>query len=480
MTTAPGVTVSQSTTLPPRSVPVDTSTWFIAGQTLRGAAAPILVTSLGAFIDKLGDRMASSPVYDAVELFFREGGARLYVSRVVGPAAAVATKSLLDGTAAVALIVNANAPGTWGNNLKVAVIAGGAGGTYQIQIQYNNVIVEQSGDLLDTAAGVAWGTGSDYVTITQGASVNDPAVLAAAALAGGADDVAGTVDATYKAALDKFSKDLGTGLVSQPGRTSSQAHLDTLAHAKANNRAAVLDGTDTATVATLTAQATADRVGTNGRYGALFAPWVVIPGIAAGTTRTVPPSGLVAGIVSRNEGLLSPNAPAAGDNGIARYAIGLSQQDWIDSDRGLLNSGGVDVIRILQQQLKIYGWRSLADPNTEPDWLNFGNARLFTAIASDGGSIAEAYVLNQIDGQGLLMQQFGGDLTAMLLTYWNEGSLYGVTPDEAFSVDVGNEVNTDDTIAAGELHAVLAVRMSPMSEFVIIEVVKVAITENLG
>jgi hypothetical protein len=58
--------------------------------------------------------------------------------------------------------------------------------------------------------------------------------------------------------------------------------------------------------------------------------------------------------------------------------------------------------------------------------------------------------------------------------------LYGVTPDEAFVVDVGNEVNTDDTIAAGELHAVLAVRMSPMSEFVIIEVVKVSITENLS
>jgi phage tail sheath protein FI len=477
---APGVTVSQSSTLPPRSVPSDTSTWFVVGQTTRGALAPILVTSLGAFIDKLGARLATSPLYDAVELFFREGGNRLYVSRVLGGAAVTAVKTLLDGAAAVSLNVLANSPGAWGNNLQVAVIAGGVGGTFQIQIKYNGVIVEQSGDLVDTAAAVAWSTGSNYVTITQGASTLDPVVAAAASLATGSDDTGSINDASYATALSRFSKDLGAGIVSQPGRVTSAAHLDTLAHAAANNRAAVLDGVDTPTVATLTALATADRAGLNGRYGALFAPWVVIPGLTPGTTRTVAPSGLVAGLISRNEGLLSPNAPAAGDNGVARYAIGLSQSDFIDADRATLNNGGVDLIRILSAQTKVYGWRSLADPNTEPDWLNFGNARLFTAIAADALTIAEAYVLNQIDGQGLLISQFGGDLTAMLLTYWNEGSLYGTTPDVAFAVDVGDQVNTDATIAAGELHAVLAVRMSPMSEFVIIQVVKVSITQSLS
>jgi hypothetical protein len=461
-------------------VPANTSTWFVAGIATRGAIAPVLITSLGGFEDKMGARLATSPLYDAAETFFREGGTRMYVSRVVGPAAAVATHNLADASAAVSLTVNANSPGVWGNSLKVAVIAGGAGGTFQIQIQYNNVVVEQSGDLATTADAVAWSTASDYVTIVQGASTNDPAVAAAASFTGGADDIGSLTDTIWKTALDRFSKDLGTGLVTQVGRTSSQAQLDTLAHAQANNRAAVMDGTDTATVATLTAQATSARGGGNGHYGSLFAPWVLVPGLTPGTTRTVPPSALVAGLCSRNEGLLSPNAPAAGDNGIARYAIGLSQNDWIDADRATLNNGGVDVIRILRQQVKVYGWRSLADPNTEPDWLNFGNARLYTAISADASEIAEAYVLNQIDGQGLIISQFGGDLTAMLLTYWNEGSLYGVTPDEAFLVDVGDQVNTADTIAAGELHAVLAVRMSPMSEYVIIEVVKVAITESIS
>lgn len=478
--TAPGVTVSQSKTLPPRSVPSNTSTWFIAGVTERGALAPILVTSLGAFIAKLGNRVATSPVYDAVELFFREGGNRLYVSRVCGAAPIAATRNLLDGAAAVSLTVTANSPGAWGNNLKVAVIAGTVGGTFQIQVQYNNVVVEQSGDLVDTAAAVAWSTGSSYVTITQGASVLDPAVAAAAALSTGTDDSGTITDASYKTALDRFSKDLGAGLVSQPGRVTSQAHLDTLSHAAANNRAALLDAVDTPTVATLTALSTADRAGGNGRYGAMFAPWIVIPGLTPGTTRTAAPSGLVAGLIGRNEGLLSPNAPSAGDNGIARYALGLSQSDWIDADRSTLNVSGVDVVRVLNAALKVYGWRSLADPNTEPDWLNFGNARLYAAIAADAQVVAESYVLNQIDGQGLLISQFGGELTAMLLSYWQEGSLYGATPDVAFKVDVGDQVNTDATIAAGELRATIAARMSPMSEYVIINVVKVSITENLS
>lgn len=476
---APGVQVLQRTTLPPRSVPADTSTWFVAGVSERGPQAAVAINSMAAFASVLGQRLATSVLYDAAETFFREGGARLIFSRVLGPASAVATKNLLDGSAAVSLIVNANSKGAWGNNLKIGVVAGGAGGTYQLQVLYNNVLVEQSGDLLDTAAGVAWSTGSSYVTITQGASVNDPAVVAAGSLTGGSDDAASVTDAHWATALTQFARDLGPGMVSMPGRTTDQAHLDTLAHAAGNNRVAVLDAPDTAVVATLTGSAVAARAGGNGKYGALFAPWAVVPGIAVNTTRTVPYSAVVAGIVGRNEGQFSANDPAAGEKGISRFAIGLSQADQTDANRDLLNTAGVDMARILQGSVKTYGWRSLADPAVEPQWLNFGNARLFTAISADAQVVGDSFVFDQIDGQGLTISQYGGELAAMLLDYYNEGALYGSTPDEAFSVDVGAQINTDTTIAAGELHAVLAVRMSPMAEFVIIEVVKVAITQEV-
>jgi hypothetical protein len=57
------------------------------------------------------------------------------------------------------------------------------------------------------------------------------------------------------------------------------------------------------------------------------------------------------------------------------------------------------------------------------------------------------------------------------------GSLYGDTADEAFSVNVGTQVNTPETIAEGVLKAVISLKMSPAAERVQIEIVKVSNTE---
>jgi hypothetical protein len=88
-------------------------------------------------------------------------------------------------------------------------------------------------------------------------------------------------------------------------------------------------------------------------------------------------------------------------------------------------------------------------------------------------------VFATIDGQGLTISAFNGALTGMLLPYYTAGSLYGRTADEAFRVDTGPGVNTDETIADGELRAVIYLRMSAAAELVHIEIVKVALSESL-
>lgn len=475
----PGTSVVLRDSLPPRSNPGDTSTLFVVGFAERGPASPVAIRSMSAFKRFFGDRVSYSTLYDALDTFFREGGRQAVISRVLGPAPTVATKNLLDASSGVALTVNAKYSGDWGPNIKVGVAAGSVGGTFVIFVQYNNVEVERSPDLLDTAAAVAWSTGSDYVTIVQGASVLDPAVIAAAALVGGTDDHTNAVDANWKTALDRFTRDMGPGQLAMPGRTTSQAHLDQLQHAATYNRVALLDAPDTAVVATLTAAATAARAGGNGRYGAMFGPWALVPGLTAGTTRAVPYSMVVAGAVARNDGLLSPNAPAAGENGIAQYTIGLTQNAWTEAERQTLFDGGFNVARILFDGVRTYGWRTLVNPSSDPNWINLGNTRLAMAITGDADIIAERYVLSQIDGQGLTLSAFSGELIAMLNGFYTSGALYGLTPDEAFAVDTGPQVNTDATVALGELHAALAVKMSPMAERVIIEITKVALTEGV-
>jgi hypothetical protein len=479
----PGTTVTLLDTPPPRSAPTDTSVWFLVGMTERGPTTATLVTSLAQHDSVYGARVSYGFVRDALEVFFREGGGQAYVNRVVGPAPVIASKNLLDASSGTCLVVKANSSGTWGNSISVAVLAGTPATNFVISILYNGVEVENSGQLADTTAAVTWGAGSNYVTITQGASVLDPAVLAAAALAGGTDDHANALDANWKTALDGFGSELGPGQVSAPGRTTDQTHIDLQAHAATHNRFALLDFVDSPSATTLLQDVT-DARSTNARWSAAFGPWALVGGGPGGTVRTVPYSAIEAGMIARNEGLgLGPNVPAAGDRGQSSSAIGLSQAGFTDADRESLNNQGFNVSIVKYGGVRTYGYRSLANPASEPNYILASNMRLIMGITADAGVIAENYLFQVIDGPspgGNIWTRFKSDLIAMLLPYFNSGQLYGLTSDQAFSVDVGPQINTPTTIAAGEIHAVLEVVMSPFGEQVKIQIVKRSVTEGVS
>jgi hypothetical protein len=279
--------------------------------------------------------------------------------------------------------------------------------------------------------------------------------------------------ASYPDALAALTADLGPGQVLAPASQSSTTHGLLLAHAEANNRIALLDAlVDDDTVSELVTSAGLLRGDSGARYGALFVSPVTIPGIAGGTIRTVPYSAIVAGILARNDASLSPNVAAAGINGRARYALDVTLR-FTDAERETLNDAGVNVARSLYGEVVTYGFRTLADPLD--GWGYLSNARLNMQIVALASQIAERYVFSQLDGRGITISQFGAELTAMLVPFYEAGSLYGSTAAEAFYVNVGPQVNTQERIAAGELHAVLVLRMSGFAELVTIEIVKVAV-----
>jgi phage tail sheath protein FI len=425
-----------------------------------------------------GTRQSYSLLWDALEIFFREGGSQAYVVRVAGASAVTATKTLMDGqgTPVASLRVDAKNPGVWGNSLNVAVVASGS--DRQIVITNGSVEVDRSPFFSDQATAVAWSLNSDWVNVVipGGASTQLPAAASAAALTSGADDNAGITDNQRQAALAYFTRDLGPGQVSIPGNITTANLQALVAHARAYNRQALLDGTDTASRSTLVTQAEALQ---GDEYGAIFAPWVLIPGIVGNTSRTVPPSAVAAGLMARSDATQSPNVPAAGDNGRAKYAIGLSQVAWTDTDRQLLNDDNVNVFRQISGQVTLYGYRTLMNPNGDTSWQWLSNQRLRLKITAEAEKVAEGFLFDQIDGKGQKIAEFGGALSAVLLGYYNAGSLYGDTPSEAFSVDVGESVNTPTTLAAGELRAVLSMIMSPLAEVVKIEITKVPVGQAI-
>jgi hypothetical protein len=456
------------------SIPTDTGVAYVAGLSDKGRAdAAEPVYSLDDFINKFGTRQAYSAAYDWVQTYFREGGDRLYFSRVVGPAATQGTHNLLDAGAAISLVATALGPGDWSANYKVAILAGSVAGTFIVEVvDASNVVLEDSGNLLDQQAAVTWSQGSKYIRLSLGASALDPAPVAATALSAGTDDRANITDAQWTAAYIRFPKDLGPGQVAGVGRTSTTGHDQLVAHAEANNRVALLDLIDSASEATLAANVSRSR------FAAAFAPWVKIPGLVPGSTRTVPASAVVAGLLARNDPSLGANHAAAGRFGISNYAVGLSQAAWDDSTRQTLNSDGVNVIRQLYGSSTVYGWRSTVDHIADPNWVDFGNARLFMRLSAELDQVGQNYLFDEIDGQnGQTIGGFHDALAGVLLTHFNLGELFGTTADEAFQVDTGPGVNTLETISNHELRAICYVKMSPFAEHVVIQIVKRAVEE---
>lgn len=284
---------------------------------------------------------------------------------------------------------------------------------------------------------------------------------------------------TVAEAVALFSQDLGPGQVSAPGNLTGADQIALSDHAVTHNRIAIWDLPDTNVEADLMTAAeplgitTAQR-----RITGAFAPWVDIPPAAAGSgNRRVPPSGLVAGRISRNDALgESPNEPSAGILGESVYAVGVSQV-FDDDGRRTLNENGVDIIKSVNGLVKVYGYRTLADPVTDENWITLSNSRLFMAIQAECDATGERFVFRQIDGQGKTISEFGGALTGVLLPYWQQGSLYGLSAGEAFRVDVSANVNTPETIANGEINAKLYLRTSPFAEEVIIDINKIKTTE---
>jgi hypothetical protein len=122
--------------------------------------------------------------------------------------------------------------------------------------------------------------------------------------------------------------------------------------------------------------------------------------------------------------------------------------------------------------IRNYGWRSQANPNSDKNWLSFGNSRLYMGIAAELDQAGENYMFAEIDGQnGNTINMFGQALSSVLFGHYQRGELFG-TQDQAYAVDVGPTVNTLATIANLELHAICYVLMSPFAEWVQISVVK--------
>jgi phage tail sheath protein FI len=474
----PGVDVVSSAGQATRGEPTDNGTWFVTGFAEQGPSdEAVEITSLNDFEDTFGGRVAYSQLWDALELFFAEGGAVAYVGRVVGPDPVKASVTFDDGAAADALKVEALYEGDYANGAAgglSAEIVAGTGGTRTLIVYDDGVEVERYIDWADAAEIVGLLASSDYVRGTDLAG-GLPAVAAEANLAGGTDDHANASEDEWTATLDLFGEDLGPGQVSAPGRTTTAAQQALIAHARTHKRSFYLDTVDLASKATLLAAVAAIEDEVGAEYGGLFGTWYEIPGLVEGTVRAVPGSAFAAGVTNRVDALEGTSGVApAGEVSLAQYAVGVRTPagGLTDADYEELNDAGVNMGRAFRNRgVQLYGFRSISK---DPNWVQLTANRLRVSLTARHHAIGLRYVFKP--PSKATFADLNAELVAECLRDYNAGALYGESPDEAFRVDTGDTVNTAETAAAGEINAITYGRFTPFGELVQLAVVKVPIS----
>lgn len=486
----PGVVITTATRNGPTSTLIAASgQYFVGGLAEKGTTTTYIdIRSMADYATKLGDRVTYGYLFDDLTTFFAEGGARAYVTRNVGASATKGLLTLKDQSASTGLDtlrIDAENPGAWSTRVTVQIRAGTNPASFRLTVYYDGLSVgEDFNNIATPADAVTALTRSAYVravdlgsaTPPSTTGANNPRVLAATALSAGADDRASVTAGNIVTSLDRFPIELGPGAVAIPGYNTA-VHAGIIAHATANRRIGLLAGARSSTVATLTGLANA----LNSEFVGLFAPHIIVPDNAGGT-RVIEPVGFVAAARNKAHERVGQWRAGGGLISASSTLVGVDQT-FTRAEGDTLDVGRVNALRVIANTVRVYGWRSLSQDDTNYALLT--SRDLLNTLVDEGEKRLEPYVFETIDGRGHVLANVEGALIALCEPIRKQGGLYervtetGNVLDAGYVVDTGPSVNTLDTLSRNELRARLSVRISPSAGLITLNIVKVAVSAAL-
>jgi phage tail sheath protein FI len=205
-----------------------------------------------------------------------------------------------------------------------------------------------------------------------------------------------------------------------------------------------------------------DTAGYDSKFATLYWPWVKVHDPASGTNKFVPPSGYMAGVWARSDDTRGVHkAPA---NEVVRGAISLQTQ-ITKAEHDLLNPVGINCIRSFPGRgVRVWGARTLS---SDASWRYLNVRRLFNYLEESILMGTQWVVFEPNDPA--LWSRIRRTLSAFLINEWRKGSLFGLTPDEAFYVKCDEETNPAESIDAGMVVCQIGVAPVKPAEFVIFQ-----------
>jgi phage tail sheath protein FI len=206
-----------------------------------------------------------------------------------------------------------------------------------------------------------------------------------------------------------------------------------------------------------------DTAGYDSSYAALYYPWIQVDDPILNRPINMPPSGHIAGIWARNDNTRGVHkAPA---NEIVRGAVGLAY-NTTKGEQDTLNPNGVNCIRAFPGRgIRVWGARTLS---SDPAWRYINVRRLFNYVEKSIENGTQWVVFEPNDNK--LWARVRRDIHSFLRVVWQEGALFGLSPDQAFYVKCDEELNPSAIRDMGRL--IVEIGMCPVkpAEFVIFRI----------
>ncbi len=197
-------------------------------------------------------------------------------------------------------------------------------------------------------------------------------------------------------------------------------------------------------------------------YAAMYHPWIQVFDRASNKPDFVPPSGAVAGVYARTD--MTRGVHKAPANEVV-FASGLSV-NYNKSEQDYLNPAGVNLIRAIPGQgIRIWGART-ASSNSNFKYVNVRRLFIFVEQSIKANTNWVVFEPNDVT----LWDRVRGTINDFLESLWRSGMLAGVSPAEAYFVEIGPETMSRDDIASGRLICNIGIAPSRPAEFVIFRV----------
>jgi phage tail sheath protein FI len=506
---------------------VSTSTVGFLGETERGPTTPLLVTSWSAFQRLFGGCFSASKYLPyAVDGFFRNGGKRCFIGRILGKNNACSSRELNliknnpgeknkdkdkdkdkkpredkeEVVTSDVLLVKAAGPGIWGDKISVKIEDAGLSKMnsklFKMTVIYWDEVppkpvvdptdptkkkdpnrrepkIVEFYDNLSADPNSSYYcekkiNGNSVLIEVECTSTARPKNVGLQDLKNGKDGSAIT--------LSDYKGDASA----EPGKKTGLAsfgEIDEISIVVAPNENDI-NGLTGAVIehcelmkdrfAIIQTAENADPIGnlvppTDSKYAAIYYPWIKVIDPVTNINKKVPPGGHMAGVYARSDTERGVHKAPANEK--IRGVTGL-QFPITKGDQEILNPRGINCIRAFRGRgIRVWGARTISSDSL---WKYINVRRLFLFLEESIEEGTQWVVFEPNDEK--LWARVKQTISQFLTGVWKSGALMGTTAEEAFFVKCDRTTMTQDDIDNGRLIVLIGVAPVKPAEFVIFRI----------